>query len=103
MVSDLKTIELLRRHGSNRRTDETRYAVPPQRRYACDVEFIEDGMAFASSSVEAIRIKEGAEYEGIRISFSGSLGKARISMQIDVGFGGPLHRCCWEMSRRAVS
>jgi len=37
--------------------------------------------------MEAARIKEGAEYEGVRIKFNAILARARIPMQIDIGFG----------------
>lgn len=33
------------------------------------------------------RITENADYEGIRIRFRGTLGTARIHMQLDIGFG----------------
>lgn len=46
-----------------------------------------DGLTFDSESIETRRIVEGAEYQGIRVRFRGVLGTARISMQIDVGFG----------------
>jgi hypothetical protein len=52
---------------------------------AADVE--PDGMAFDSATVKTERIKEDADYEGVRVRFVGLLGKARITMQIDVGFG----------------
>ncbi|MBX7114756.1 MAG: nucleotidyl transferase AbiEii/AbiGii toxin family protein, partial [Myxococcaceae bacterium] len=32
-------------------------------------------------------IKADADYEGVRVRFVGLLGKARVTMQIDVGFG----------------
>jgi len=50
-----------------------------------------DGLVFDPDSVAAQTIKEGAEYEGVRIRFRGSLGKARITLQIDVGFGDKVH------------
>jgi hypothetical protein len=37
--------------------------------------------------VTATRITEGAEYEGVRARVRGKLGNARVSLQIDVGFG----------------
>ena len=39
------------------------------------------------ASIEAARIKEGAEYEGVRVRFIATLAQARIPMQIDIGFG----------------
>ncbi|MFQ5691385.1 MAG: nucleotidyl transferase AbiEii/AbiGii toxin family protein [Gemmatimonadota bacterium] len=46
-----------------------------------------DGLDFEPSSVVGERIAEEAEYEGVRVRFQGNLGTARVSMQIDVGFG----------------
>lgn len=46
-----------------------------------------DGITFDSNSVVGERITEDADYEGVRIKFRGKLGTARISMQVDVGFG----------------
>jgi len=47
----------------------------------------DDGIAFDPDSVETHRIKEGADYEGVRTRFVGYLGNARIAMQVDTGFG----------------
>ena len=52
---------------------------------AMDVE--PDALIFQADSVQAERITEDAVYEGIRIRFLGLLDRARINMQIDVGFG----------------
>ena len=46
-----------------------------------------DGLVFDPESIRTERITEDADYEGIRVRFSGLLGTARISMQIDIGFG----------------
>ena len=54
---------------------------------ACEMEVESDGMAFHSETVTAVRITEGAEYAGVRCRVRGSLGKVRISLQIDIGFG----------------
>jgi len=45
-----------------------------------------DGLAFDTETVKAARIKEDADYEGVRVTFTARLGNARIPMQIDVGF-----------------
>lgn len=52
----------------------------------CRVECEEDGLIFAAESVTTERIAEDALYEGVRADFKGSLGNARIAMQIDLGF-----------------
>ena len=56
-------------------------------RDVCVQEVEADGMAFDPASVTGERIAEEAEYEGVRIRFRGKLGTARVTMQVDVGFG----------------
>lgn len=51
----------------------------------------DDGLVFDPDSIEARRIKEDADYEGVRVRFLGQLGKARITMQVDIGFGDTVH------------
>ncbi len=53
----------------------------------CTTPVADDGLLFDSESVTAQRIKEDADYEGVRITFRGFLENARIPMQIDIGFG----------------
>jgi Nucleotidyl transferase AbiEii toxin, Type IV TA system len=47
----------------------------------------DDGIIFDLTGIEAERIKEDAEYEGVRVRVPASLDGARVTMQIDVGFG----------------
>ena len=56
-----------------------------------NVEVEPDGLMFDSSSIRPERITEDADYQGIRIRFLGTLGSARINMQIDIGFGDIVH------------
>ena len=53
----------------------------------CTTEVDPDGMVFDRATVKTERIKQDADYEGVRVRFVGLLGKARAVMQIDVGFG----------------
>jgi predicted nucleotidyltransferase component of viral defense system len=46
-----------------------------------------DGVEFDPESIEIVRIKEDAEYEGVRVRFTAILSRARVPMQIDIGFG----------------
>lgn len=46
-----------------------------------------DGLVFDASGVEGERIVEDADYAGVRVRFWGTLGAARITMQVDIGFG----------------
>jgi hypothetical protein len=47
----------------------------------------DDGITFDPGSIEIEIIAEQAEYEGIRAKLVGRLEQARITMQIDIGFG----------------
>jgi hypothetical protein len=53
----------------------------------CEFKTEPDGIAFDATSIEASRIKEDADYEGVRVRFRATLARARIPMQIDIGFG----------------
>lgn len=53
----------------------------------CTTSVADDGLLFDPESVTSQRIKEDADYEGVRVNFLGFLEKARIPMQIDIGFG----------------
>ena len=56
-------------------------------REVCGLEVKPDGLMFDAGTVRGQKIKEGADYEGVRVKFSGMLERARIPMQIDFGFG----------------
>jgi Nucleotidyl transferase AbiEii toxin, Type IV TA system len=47
-------------------------------RDVCGVDVELDGMVFDPATVKTNRIKEDADYEGVRIRFVGQLGKARV-------------------------
>lgn len=53
----------------------------------CVTEVEPDGILFDAGTVDVVRIKEDAEYEGVRGRFVGFLGTARVTMQVDIGFG----------------
>ena len=55
-------------------------------RKVCLIE-VSDGVVFDLDGMKAERIREGAEYEGVRIRLRAELATARIPLQIDVGFG----------------
>jgi len=56
-------------------------------REVCNVSVDPDGLVFDSKNVQGRKIKEDADYEGVRVKFLGFLERSRIPMQIDVGFG----------------
>lgn len=60
-------------------------------REICNTAVIPDGLIFDAESVTGKRIREESEYEGVRVKFKGYLGRSRISMQIDIGFGDSVY------------
>lgn len=61
-----------------------------------------DGLVFDAETLHAERIKVDADYEGIRVRFSGLLDTVRINMQIDIGFGDVVHPAPEEMTLPAM-
>jgi len=53
----------------------------------CDVAVDPDGIEFNRDSIEVSRIREDADYEGVRVQFHATLARTRIPMQLDIGFG----------------
>jgi len=53
----------------------------------CVIDVEPDGLTFDAASVKAERITEDADYEGVRVTFTAYLERARIPIQIDIGFG----------------
>ena len=57
-------------------------------RELCDLQPTrDDGLVFDAATVESEPITVDSEYVGMRVTFRGTLGTARIPMQIDLGIG----------------
>ena len=56
-----------------------------------------DGLEFDAETVKAERIAEDADYEGIRVTFRGHLGTARMRIQLDIGFGDVIIPCALQI------
>jgi len=69
------------------RTNNEEASIIAQVRDIMAVNVEADGITFDPDSIQAERITEDADYEGIRILFRGVLDSARVNMQIDIGFG----------------
>lgn len=57
----------------------------------CRQEVEDDGLNFQADSVHAERMKEGEEYQGLRLKLMAILESARIPIQIDIGFGDAIY------------
>lgn len=56
-------------------------------REVCQVGCPEDALELDPGSIQGSRIREDNPYQGVRILVRGRLGTARVSLQIDIGFG----------------
>lgn len=57
----------------------------------CLESYAEDGVEFDTKTVKGERIKEEQEYEGVRLKVEGKLDSARLTVQIDIGFGDAIN------------
>jgi len=57
----------------------------------CKLKVPPDGLVFDPETVRGQRIREDADYEGVRVKFVGFLERSRVPMQIDVGFGDVIY------------
>jgi predicted nucleotidyltransferase component of viral defense system len=56
-------------------------------RRICQMDSENDGLMFDEKSIRVMPIREGMEYQGRRVNLVAYLGKARIAVQVDIGFG----------------
>jgi hypothetical protein len=56
-------------------------------REVCQTEVVDDGVTFDLESIKGEPIKKDADYQGVRINLKGLLGKIKLDVQIDFGFG----------------
>jgi predicted nucleotidyltransferase component of viral defense system len=56
----------------------------------CETEVEKDGILFDAKTIRAERIKEDADYEGVRIRTFAFIERSRIPIQVDIGFGDAL-------------
>lgn len=56
-------------------------------RNICDIDVEPDGLVFDVDTLAVALIREMQEYQGQRATLTAILGKARIPIQVDVGFG----------------
>jgi hypothetical protein len=53
----------------------------------CTLPITDDGLVFEPGSVRAAPMREEHTYQGARVQLTARLGQARLSLQIDIGFG----------------
>ena len=56
-----------------------------------DIKVEDDGLQFDVDSIKTEQITEDADYKGIRVTFNGLLGNAKVYIQLDIGFGDVIY------------
>lgn len=80
-------------HRSTRDLDLLGYGAPSPERLQtifieiCSLAVDADGVVFSPETIQAEQINEDAEYLGIRLRIECRLENARLTLQIDIGFG----------------
>ena len=67
--------------------DNSLEAVEACFRTLCSLDVPDDGLLFDPDSLRTQRIKEDADYEGVRVTLRAKLDTADIAMHVDIGFG----------------
>ncbi|MEO2048149.1 MAG: nucleotidyl transferase AbiEii/AbiGii toxin family protein [Pirellulales bacterium] len=57
----------------------------------CELGVDDDGLVFDPDSIGVEQIKEDDEYQGIRAKLTAYLENARVSLQVDIGFGDAIN------------
>lgn len=84
-------------HRPTRDVDLLGFGEPSPERIAailkelCELEVEDDGLTFDLDSITVEQIKEDDEYQGIRAKLNAYLENARVSLQVDIGFGDAIH------------
>ena len=65
-------------------------AILAQVRDVIAADVVDDGLRFDPDTLKVDSITEDADYQGLRVTFTGFLDNARIPMQLDIGFGDPV-------------
>ncbi|MDR5815076.1 nucleotidyl transferase AbiEii/AbiGii toxin family protein [Caballeronia sp. LZ033] len=53
----------------------------------CRVEVPDDGIIFAPDSLKIEPVREADKYRGVQLTLKGDVAKARVHVQVDIGFG----------------
>jgi len=53
----------------------------------CSIEASEDALKFDADSIQIGQVRDDEEYDGNRVTMNAYLGKAKIPLQVDIGFG----------------
>lgn len=66
-------------------------------RAICELAADDDGLVFDAEGLRTQPIREDQEYDGIRVKTTAFLGKTRILVQVDIGFGDAITPAAQEL------
>lgn len=66
---------------------ETDAAIRTSLEAVCDIPCPEDGVVFDPATIRIDTIRDESLYGSLRVRIQGSLGQARLALQVDIGFG----------------
>ena len=69
------------------RTDNSLEALAAVAKDVCVQKVEPDGLVFHPETVKASSIAQDANYQGVRVRLQASLGNAKVTQQLDIGFG----------------
>lgn len=72
------------------KTDNSQEAIAKQVEEILASAVDDDGLKFDAASIQTETITKDADYQGVRVRFTGDLHGAKIKMQLDIGFGDAL-------------
>lgn len=91
--------------------DSNAEAIAETFRAICAQPLADDGVRFDVAALMAAPIREEVEYGGVRVRTTATIAGAHIPIQVDIGFGVPLHPRrsrstippCWTPQRRTFA
>ena len=66
---------------------EDRAAIRTALEMLCGIPCPEDGVAFDPASIQIDATRDEQQHDSLRVRLHGNLGRARLSLQVDIGFG----------------
>ena len=71
--------------------DEDHAAIREAMTAICGIEDARDGLAFDPATIRVDEIRHEQDYGSVRVKLVAQLGKARIPLRVDIGFGDAIH------------
>ena len=84
------------------RGDNDAEAIAETFRSICTQPVADDGVTFDVAALTAATVREEVEYDGVRVRTTATIASARISIQVDIGFGDAITPAAIEIDYPAL-